>query len=146
MDMKKYIIAGLLLAGTLVSTAALAQTAPTGPAGPVFESPKKPTTPRKKKASASDIARMQRRMSMNPNEVKRDQQIEVLEARGGGNSSYGSGSRAFERGSGGFVVKRFRDKRGGAMQKRGMTRAAPGIDPPGKPLVRKSKRGFIYSK
>ncbi|WP_303310118.1 hypothetical protein [Hymenobacter sp. BT730] len=144
--MKKYIIAAALLVGTLVSSEALAQTGPAGPGGPVFESSKGQATPRKRKASAKDIARMQRRMSMNPNEVKRDQQIEVLEARGGGNSSYGSGSRAFERGSGGFVVKRFRDKRAGAMQKRGMTRAAPGIDPPGKPLVRKSRRGFHYSK
>ena len=144
--MKKYIVAGILLAGTLVSTVSMAQTAPAGPAGPVFEGPKKPTTQRKKKASATDIARMQRRMSMNPNEVKRDQQIEVLEARGGGNSSYGTGSRHYERGGGGFVVKRFRDKRGSALQKRGMSRAAPGIDPPGKPLVRKTKRGFVYSK
>jgi len=100
----------------------------------------------KKKDPATDIARMQRRMSMNPDEVKRDQQMEILEARSGGtaNTSFGRAAgpaRQFEKGSGGFTVRKFRDNRiGTARQKRGQTRPAPGIDPKGKPLTHKHKK------
>jgi len=100
----------------------------------------------KKKDSEADIARMQRRMSMNPDQVKRDQQMEILEARSGGtsNTSFGRGAgpaRQFEKGSGGFTVRKFKDNRvGTARQKRGQTRPAPGIDPKGKPLKHKYKK------
>ncbi|GAA4382523.1 hypothetical protein [Hymenobacter koreensis] len=101
---------------------------------------------RKRKASAGDVTRMQRRMSMNPDEVKRDQQIEVLEARSGVtsySSAGGDGTRHYEKGNGGFTVKRFRDKSNAAMQKRGQSRPAPGIDPKGKPLKHKKSKGFF---
>ncbi|GGE98822.1 hypothetical protein [Hymenobacter cavernae] len=106
----------------------------------------------KKKDSATDIARMQRRMSMNPDQVKRDQQMEILEARSGGtsNTSFGRAAgpaRQFEKGNGGFTVRKFRDNRiGTARQKRGQTRPAPGIDPKGKPLVHKhrKKHHFLF--
>lgn len=143
--MKKYLFATLLMAGMLGAAGAQAQTAPAGPKGPLFDGPGAPTTPRRQKATAKDIARMQRRMSMNPDQAKRDQQIEVLEARGGGNTSFGTGAkRQYERGSGGFVVRRFRDKSGAAMMKRGATRPAPGVDPAGKPLVHKHRKRFLF--
>lgn len=100
----------------------------------------------KKKDAAADVTTMQRRMSMNPEEAKRDQQMEILAARSGGtsNTSFGRAagpSRQFEKGNGGFTVRKFRDKHlGTARQKRGQTRPAPGIDPKGKPLVHKHKK------
>lgn len=106
---------------------------------------------KKRKASATDIARMQQRMSMNPNEVKRDQQMEVLEARAGmatANTSFGRSAgpnRQYEKGAGGFTVRKFKDKRlGTAKQKRGQTRAAGFVDPKGKPLSHKKKKHFLF--
>ncbi|GAB2964270.1 hypothetical protein GCM10027048_37080 [Hymenobacter coalescens] len=113
------------------------------------EKPKRETAPKKRKQpSGEELARMQQRMSMNPDEVKRDQQMEVLEARAGISSSTltngSSSARSYDRSSGGFTVREFRDKRNAAVQKRGQTRPAPGIDPPGKPLKhKKAKRGFL---
>ncbi|AYA37479.1 hypothetical protein D3Y59_10730 [Hymenobacter oligotrophus] len=146
--MKKNLAAAALLAAALLTTvAAQAQTAtPFTGSGPRREAPKK------RKASNQDIARMQQRMSMNADEVKRDQQIEVLEARSGvGNSSLTRGSssaRQYDRASGGFTVRKFKDKRVGVRpQKRGQTRPAPGIDPKGKPLKHKHpKKGFLFFK
>lgn len=104
-----------------------------------------------RKASATDITRMQRRMSMNPDEVKRDQQMEVLEARSGmgtANTSFGRSAgpaRQFEKGAGGFAVRKFKDNRiGTARQKRGQTRAAGFVDPKGKPLSHKKKKHFLF--
>ncbi|MCB2376336.1 hypothetical protein LGH70_01995 [Hymenobacter sp. BT635] len=140
----KKLIAAVLLAGTsLVASQAQAQT--------VEPRPDTPAGSRKasRKASGADIARMQRRMSMNPDEAKRDQQIEVLEARSGGtaNTSFGRASgpaRQYEKGKAGFTVRKFKDKRGTAQQKRGVSRKAPGIDPPGKPLSHKKKHRFLF--
>ncbi|MCR5888510.1 hypothetical protein LRS06_12180 [Hymenobacter sp. J193] len=131
-----------------VSEADAQAAGPQGPAGPAFEQPAAPQkAPRKRKASATDIARMQRRMAMNPDEAKRDQQIEVLEARAGGSTSMGRGtSRQYESGNGGFTVRRFRDKTGSATQKRGQTRPAPGINPKGKPLKHKKTKRFLFFK
>ena len=112
---------------------------------PRQEAPKK-----RKQPSAEELARMQQRMSMNPNEVKRDQQLEILEARAGGgtaNTSFGRSSgpsRQMEKGSGGFTVRKFKDKRGTAQQKRGVSRKAGGIDPKGKPLTHKTKKRFLF--
>ncbi|RPD49775.1 hypothetical protein DNI29_02980 [Hymenobacter sediminis] len=106
---------------------------------------------KKRQASATDIARMQQRMSMNPDEVKRDQQMEILEARSGmstANTSFGRSSgpaRQFEKGSGGFTVRKFKDSRiGTARQKRGQTRPAGFVDPKGKPLSHKKKKHFLF--
>lgn len=95
---------------------------------------------------------MQRRMSMNPDEAKRDQQMEILDARAGlsSNTSLSRGSssaRHYDKGSGGFYLKKFKDKRAGTLQqKRGQTRRAPGIDPKGKPLKHKHKykKQFLF--
>ncbi|UOQ78636.1 hypothetical protein MUN84_08895 [Hymenobacter sp. 5516J-16] len=106
---------------------------------------------KKRKTSATDIARMQQRMSMNPDEAKRDQQLEILEARSGmstANTSFGRASgpaRQFEKGAGGFTVRKFKDNRvGTARQKRGQTRAAGFVDPKGKPLTHKKKKRFLF--
>ncbi|TYZ13416.1 hypothetical protein FY528_03125 [Hymenobacter lutimineralis] len=145
----KNLVAALVVAAGIVgftSEAHAQADAPQGPAGPVFEAPAaQQKAPRKRKASANDIARMQRRMAMNPDQAKRDQQIEVLEARAGGSTSMGRGtSRQYESGNGGFVVRRFRDKTGSATQKRGQTRPAPGINPKGKPLKHKKAKRFLF--
>ncbi|RYU78844.1 hypothetical protein [Hymenobacter persicinus] len=143
--MKKLIAATLLAATGLFAHAAHAQTA----LRPDSEQAQKAAR-RSRKASGEDIARMQQRMSMNPNEVKRDQQLEILEARAGGgtaNTSFGRSAgpaRQVEKGSGGFSVIKFKDKRGTAQQKRGMSRAAGGIDPKGKPLTHKKKKHFLF--
>jgi len=106
----------------------------------------------KKAAKTDDVARMQRRMTMNPDEAKRDQQLEVLEARSGmtANTSFGRGSgpaRQYDKAAGGFTLKKFKDKRHGtARQKRGQSHPAPGIDPKGKPLTHKykAKKHFLF--
>ncbi|PJJ54523.1 hypothetical protein [Hymenobacter chitinivorans] len=140
----KKLIAALLLAGTsLVAFQAQAQSSE--PAADKPAASRKPS----RKASGEDIARMQRRMSMNPNEVKRDQQMEILEARSGGtaNTSFGRAAgpaRQYEKGNSGFMVRKFKDKRGTAQQKRGQSRPAPGIDPKGKPLSHKKKHRFLF--
>ncbi|MBT2556183.1 hypothetical protein J7E24_00140 [Hymenobacter sp. ISL-91] len=108
------------------------------------------------KASADDVANMQRRMNMNAAESKRDQQLEVLDARSGaGNSSLSradGGYRQYDRGSGGFTVRKFKDKRVGAKPpKRGQTRQGGYVNPKGKPMTDKqrsnrsrNKKGFLF--
>ena len=108
------------------------------------ESPRK-----KRKVSDTDIARMQQRMSMNAGEVKRDQQMEILEARSGtANTSLGRAAgpaRQYDKGSGGFAVRKFKDNRvGTARQKRGQTRPAGFVDPKGKPISHKKKKHFLF--
>ncbi|OON66730.1 hypothetical protein [Hymenobacter sp. CRA2] len=144
--MKHFVAAAaLLVTRLLITEAAYAQTATpfTG------EKPRRETAPKKRKPSNNDIARMQQRMSMNEGDVKRDQQMEVLEARAGISSNSltrgSSSSRQYDRASGGFTVREFRDKRNAAMQKRGQARPAPGIDPPGKPLKHKKPgKHFLF--
>lgn len=152
MYMKKLLAA--FVVGVALATAAPAQAQSTVSPDNIGQ-PRTATdaTPRKKrKASPTDVARMQQRMSMNPDEVKRDQQMEVLEARSGAggtaNTSFGRAAgpaRQFEKGSGGFTVRKFKDNRiGTARQKRGQTRRAGYVDPKGKPLNHKKKKGFLF--
>ena len=150
--MKKLFVVTLFAgAGLLASTSVYAQEAPrTEYAGQVRQGAD--TNPKKKrKASATDIARMQQRMSMNPNEAKHDQQMEILEARSGAataNTSFGRAagpSRQYEKGSGGFTVRKFKDKRlGTAKQKRGQSRAGGYVTPKGKPLKHKKTKHFLF--
>jgi hypothetical protein len=150
--MKKLIATSLLASATLLSKPASAQ-APRSAIAP--DEPGRQTneqTKGKRKASASDVANMQRRMNMNPEEAKRDQQVELLEARAGGgsaNTSFGRASgpaRQYEKGSGGFTVRKFKPGKHtrNAMMKKGQSRAAPGIDPKGKPLTHKKKKKFLF--
>ena len=103
--------------------------------------------------NAEELARNQRRAAMSPDEIKRDQQLELLEARTG-NTSFGSrnGSpeRQFDsnRSGGGFMVRKFKaqaGKPGYAQQKRGSTHPIGGSNPAGRPLVHKHKRNkFLF--
>ncbi|TGD81492.1 hypothetical protein [Hymenobacter wooponensis] len=150
--MKKLFVATLVaVAGLLAAAPAQAQSAsrsvlPELGGRPADEGGAK----KKRKASATDIARMQQRMSMNPDDAKRDQQMEILEARSGGtsNTSFGRAagpSRQYEKGSGGFTVRKFKDNRiGTARQKRGQTRAAGYVNPKGKPLSHKKHKKFLF--
>lgn len=93
---------------------------------------------------------MQRRMNMNPEDAKRDQQLELLQARAGGtaNTSFGRASgpaRQYEKGAGGFTVRKFKASKHAknAMMKKGQSRPAVGINPKGKPLKHKKKKRFM---
>ncbi|TGE09876.1 hypothetical protein [Hymenobacter fodinae] len=151
--MKKLFVATLVAgAGFLAAAPAYAQSAPRSvlPELGGGRSADDAGAKKKRKASATDIARMQQRMSMNPDEVKRDQQMEILEARSGGtsNTSFGRAagpSRQYEKGAGGFTVRKFKDNRiGTARQKRGQTRAAGYVNPKGKPLSHKKHKKFLF--
>ena len=150
-SMKKFIALTLLVSAALLSKPAHAQQAPR-PASeePGIGQPKEQVSRKsKRKASSADIANMQRRMNMNPDDAKRDQQLEVLEARAGSaNTSFGRSSgpaRQYEKGSGGFTVRKFKASKHArnAMMKKGESRAAPGVDPKGKPLKHKKKKRFL---
>ncbi|SMB95805.1 hypothetical protein SAMN00120144_0473 [Hymenobacter roseosalivarius DSM 11622] len=145
--MKKFLAGAVLALSGLFIAPAHAQVSPPTPDQEAGAKPRK----QKSKDEPADVARMQRRMNMNPDEAKRDQQLEILEARSGGstaNTSFGRGSgpaRQYDKGTGGFTVKKFKDKRiGTAKQKRGLSHAAPGIDPKGKPLKHKKRKGFLF--
>ena len=146
--MKPLFLSLLLLILALPYQRAAAQTGAAGPDAPATGK----RAGKNKKSADAEVARSQRRMSMNPEEAKRDQQMEVLEARSGmtANTSFGRGSgpaRQYDKASGGFALKKFKDKRRGtARQKRGQSHPAPGIDPKGKPLTHKykGKKHFLF--
>ncbi|WP_133271574.1 hypothetical protein [Hymenobacter radiodurans] len=145
--MKNFLAGAVLALSGLLIAPAYAQVTPPAPDQEAGAKPRK----QKSKDESADVARMQRRMNMNPDDAKRDQQLEILEARSGGstaNTSFGRGTgpaRQYDKGTGGFTVKKFKDKRiGTAKQKRGLSRAAPGIDPKGKPLKHKKRKGFLF--
>jgi hypothetical protein len=99
---------------------------------------------RNSRASSEELARNQRRANMSPEDVKRDQQLEILEARTGmgtGNTSFSRNGpeRQFES-AGGFKVRKFKAKAGSGLQKRGMTHMAGGADPKGQRLIDKKRR------
>jgi hypothetical protein len=147
--MKKLLVAASLVAAGLLSHSAQAQ-APSFPSDePAGQANGK--TARKRKASSTDVANMQRRMNMNPEDAKRDQQLELLQARAGGsaNTSFGRASgpaRQYEKGNGGFTVRKYKASKHAknAMMKKGQSRPAMGIDPKGKPLNHKRKKHFLF--
>lgn len=149
--MKKLIATTLLASAGLLSKPAHAQAPLPASEEQVRQANEQGPRKSKRKASSADIANMQRRMNMNPDEAKRDQQIEVLEARAGGgsaNTSFGRASgpaRQYEKSAGGFTVRKFKASKHSrnAMMKKGQSRAAPGIDPKGKPLKHKKKNRFL---
>jgi hypothetical protein len=143
----KTLLAAVLLTGfSLAATsAAHAQT------GPAFPMPGKGTSEANARRTtgnnAEELARNQRRAAMTPDEVKRDQQLELLEARTG-NTSFGrtGPDRQFDtnRSNGGFMVRKFKTqpgKPGYAEQKRGMSHPVGASNPAGKPLVHKHNNG-----
>ena len=148
----KMLFTAVLLGGLSFGAASVAQ-AQTGPAFPM---PGKSTSTEAARSTAGnnaqELARNQRRASMTPEEVKRDQQLELLEARTG-NTSFGrtGPDRQFDsnRSGGGFMVRKFKarpGKPGYAEQKRGMSHPMGGSNPAGKPLVHKhkTKHKFLF--
>ena len=142
----KILLAAALLSGlsVLATPAAHAQT---GPAFPAPGQGSEANARRNTGNNAEELARNQRRAAMSPDEIKRDQQLELLEARTG-NTSFGGRNGAPERqfdtnrSGGGFMVRKFKaqaGKPGYAEQKRGMSHPMGGSNPAGKPLVHKHK-------
>jgi hypothetical protein len=145
--MKMLLVAALL--GGLSLGSVVASHAQTGPAFPM---PGKATSEdvarRTSATNAQELARNQRRAAMTPDEVKRDQQLELLEARTGNTSFGGRGpERQFDNGrnGNGFMVKKYKAKAGFLENKRGQTHYVGGSNPPGKPLVHKhNKNKFLF--
>ena len=145
------LFAAALLGVLSLGTAAVAQ-AQTGPAFPEPGRNKNPEAARTNATNAQELARNQRRAAMSPDEIKKDQQLALLEARTG-NTSFGTHGpdRQFDanRAGGGFMVRKFKaqaGKPGYAENKRGQSRSFGGSNPEGKPLVhkRKSKHRFLF--
>ena len=145
----------ILLAAALLSV--LATAAAQAQTGPAFPSPgqnSEANARRNTGNNAEELARNQRRAAMSPDEIKRDQQLELLEARTG-NTSFGGRNgtpeRQFDsnRSGSGFMVRKFKaqvGKPGYAEQKRGMSHPMGGSNPAGKPLVHKHKgsKKFLF--
>lgn len=143
----KSLLAAALISGLSVF-AASAVHAQTGPAFPAPGQSSESNARRKNGTNAQELARNQRRAAMTPDEIKRDQQLELLEARTG-NTSFGGRNGAPERqfdsnrNGSGFMVRKFKaqaGKPGYAEQKRGMSHPMGGSNPAGKPLVHKHGR------
>ena len=137
----KILLIATLLGGLsfAVTSAAHAQTGPTLPAA---QGSSEATARRNPGNNAEGLARNQRRAAMTPDEIKRDQQLELLEARTG-NTSFsrtGGPERQFDTNrGGGFMLRKFKSKTRSVEQKRGMSRPVAAANPPGKPLVHKHK-------
>ena len=139
--MHKLIAAALL--GVLSFGAAAVAQAQTGPAFAMpGQAPAAEAAPTNA-TNAQELARNQRRAAMSPDDVKKDQQLALLEARTG-NTSFGNHGpdRQFDsnRSGNGFMVRKFKaqaGKPGYAEGKRGQSHFIGGANPAGKPLVHK---------
>lgn len=142
--MNKLMIVALL--GVLSFGTVAGARAQTGPAFPEPGQRKNSEPPRTSANNAQELARNQRRAAMTPDEIKKDQQLSLLEARTG-NTSFGTKGpdRQFDanRPGGGFIVRKFRaqaGKPGYAENKRGQSHFMGSSNPEGKPLVHKHAR------
>ena len=129
---------GLVGLGLCAASAAHAQSATANlPAGSSAAAPRAPDP---------------RRANMTPEDIKREQQMQVLESRTGlgtGNTSLGRAAgpaRQFDTKAGGFTVRKFKAAPGAGQQKRGQTHPAGGANPSGKPLVHRHphKKRFLF--
>ncbi|MBF9235774.1 hypothetical protein I2I05_00045 [Hymenobacter sp. BT683] len=146
--MKIFLAATLLSGLSLVAiSGATAQT--TGPAFPSSGQGTSEAGARRNNGNnAEELARNQRRAAMTPDQIKQDQQLELLQARTG-NTSFGRNGapdRQFDsnRSGQGFMVRKYKAKKGFSELKRGMSHSVGGSNPPGKPLVHKSKMKKKY--
>ena len=147
----KIVLAAALLSALSFGTAH----AQTGPAFPMPGQGSSDAGARRNTGNnAEELARNQRRAAMSPDEIKRDQQVDLLEARTG-NTSFGGRNgtpeRQFDsnRSGSGFMVRKFKaqpGKPGYAQQRRGMSHPMGGSNPAGKPLVHKHKsnKKFLF--
>jgi hypothetical protein len=105
---------------------------------------------RNTRATSEELARNQRRAAMSPEELKREQQLDILEARTGmatGNTSLGrSGpARQYDTRSGGFMVRQFKGRAGSGKERKGMTHMVGGSNPQGQRLIdKKHKKHFLF--
>lgn len=137
-----------LLAATLLSGLSLvAVSNANAQSGPAFPAPGQSTIEASARRTtgnnAEELLRNQRRAAMTPDQIKQDQQMELLQARTG-NTSFGrtgGPERQFDsnRSGQGFMVRKYKAKKGFSELKRGMSHSVGGSNPPGKPLVHKSK-------
>ena len=145
-------IAAALLAVLSIGTAAVVQ----AQTGPTFPEPSQnrntEATRRGNSTNEQELARNQRRAAMSPDQIKKDKQLALLEARTG-NTSFGTRGpdRQFDsnRSGGGFIVRKFKaqaGKPGYAENKRGQSHFIGSSNPEGKPLVHKhkSKHKFLF--
>ncbi|OGX81606.1 hypothetical protein BEN47_19115 [Hymenobacter lapidarius] len=139
----KFLLAAALLSGlSLVAVGNAA--AQSGPAFPTPGQSSSETGARRTTGNnAEELLRNQRRAAMTPDQIKQDQQMELLQARTGNTSfgSTGAPDRQFDsnRSGRGFMVRKYKAKKGFSELKRGMSHSVGGSNPPGKPLVHKSK-------
>jgi hypothetical protein len=139
--MKKLLVTAIVSGhGLMAGNMANAQT------GPQFQGSSEAGARSNSRSTSEELLmRNQRTANMTPEELKRDQQLQILEARTGisnGNTSLGrhvGPERHFDKSSGGFMVRKFKAKPGSGEQKRGMSHPIGGSNPKGKPLVHKSK-------
>jgi hypothetical protein len=98
-------------------------------------------------AKAIDPARARRQQQMTPEDAARDQQLQILEARTGNTSfgaSSGKPSHQYDKGSGGFTLRKYRAMPG-QENKRGLGHQAPGSVIKGQPLVHNhKKKKFLF--
>ena len=140
----KFFLAATLL-GSLSMVAASNANAQSGPAFPTpGQSSSEAGARRNNGNNAEELLRNQRRAAMTPDQIKEDQQLELLQARTGNTSfgrTNGSPDRQFDsnRSGQGFMVRKYKAKKGFSELKRGMSHSVGGSNPPGKPLVHKSK-------
>lgn len=147
----------ILLVAVLVSGLSfLAAPAAHAQTGPAFALPSPSSSEANARQNpgnnAEGMARNQRRATMTPDEAKRDQQMELLEARTG-NTSFGGRNSAPERqfdsnrSGNGFMVRKFKTQPGkpGYVSKRGSSHPVGGSNPAGKPLVHKhGHKKFLF--
>lgn len=92
---------------------------------------------------------MRRQQQMSPEDAARDQQLQVMEARTG-NTSFGmergGPSRQQDKGSGSFMVRKFKELPGQEQQKGTTRRVQMGARTTGKPLEHKhkAKHKFLF--
>lgn len=141
----KSLLAATLFSGLNFLASSMAQGQTSGPAFPSGQGSSEVGVRRNTGNNAEGLARNQRRVAMTPDEIKRDQQLELLEARTG-NTSFGGRNgtpdRQFDsnRNGGGFMVRKFKTKPGKpgyAEQRRGMSHPMGSSNPAGRPLVHK---------
>jgi hypothetical protein len=139
----KTLLAAALLSALSIIAASNAQAQTSGPAFPAPGQAISEGSARRNGNNAEELARNQRRAAMTPDQIKQDQQMELLQARTG-NTSFGrSGGpeRQFDsnRSGSGFMVRKYKAKKGFAELKRGTSHPVGSSNPKGKPLVHKSK-------
>lgn len=86
---------------------------------------------------------------MNGVDLHKKRQLEIIEARLNGGNTLGKPTtkdNQYEASSSGFTVRKFKPSKTARKQEKGYSPPAPGIDPPGKPLVHEQpkKHKFLF--